>query len=111
MLNQSNFNPEFFLFRVSPFMKKLVVTKMMCERPPRSLREIALFSPSVRGRAAEGGRGSLTHHLELQLSNTAIARFPPKRGKLPRSCGTRFGKGFGNTRFTFPLGLWSGSFS
>jgi hypothetical protein len=30
----------------------------------------ALFSPSLRGRAAEGGRGSLTHHLELQLSNT-----------------------------------------
>jgi hypothetical protein len=24
-----------------------------------------LFSPSVRGRAAEGGRGSLTHHLEF----------------------------------------------
>jgi hypothetical protein len=30
----------------------------------------ALFSPSARGRAAEGGRGSLTHHLELELSNT-----------------------------------------
>src|SRR5215470_16467386 len=29
----------------------------------------ALFSPSVRGRAAEGGRGSLTHHLELELGN------------------------------------------
>jgi hypothetical protein len=29
-----------------------------------------LFSPSVRGRAAEGGRGSLTHHLELELGNT-----------------------------------------
>jgi len=26
-----------------------------------------LFSPSVRGRAAEGGRGLLTHHLELEL--------------------------------------------
>jgi hypothetical protein len=26
----------------------------------------ALFSPSERGRAAEGGRGSLTHHLELE---------------------------------------------
>jgi hypothetical protein len=25
----------------------------------------ALFSPSVRGRAAEGGRASFTHHLEL----------------------------------------------
>jgi hypothetical protein len=24
-----------------------------------------LFSPSVRGRAAEGGWGSLTHHLDL----------------------------------------------
>src|SRR5262245_26408300 len=50
--------------------------KMMCERPPRSLRSRlpltrgrlnacnvrALFSPSVRGRAAEGGRGSLTSH-------------------------------------------------
>jgi hypothetical protein len=27
----------------------------------------ALFSPSVRGRAAEGGRGSLTRHLELEF--------------------------------------------
>jgi hypothetical protein len=47
--------------------------QMVCERPPRSLRSrlpltrgrLSLFSPSVRGRAAEGGRGSLTHHLEL----------------------------------------------
>jgi hypothetical protein len=30
----------------------------------------ALFSPSVRGRAAEGGRGSLTHRLDLELGNT-----------------------------------------
>jgi hypothetical protein len=29
----------------------------------------ALILPSVRGRAAEGGRGALTHHLELELSN------------------------------------------
>jgi hypothetical protein len=34
----------------------------------------ALFSPSVRGRAAEGGRGSLTHHLELELVNTPEGR-------------------------------------
>src|SRR5262245_21908360 len=27
--------------------------------------EINLFSPSVRGRAAEGGRGSVTRHFEL----------------------------------------------
>jgi hypothetical protein len=40
-----------------------------------------LFSPSVRGRAAEGGRGSLTHHLELELVNT-----PEK----PRSGGRFF---------------------
>jgi hypothetical protein len=48
---------------------------MACERPPRSLRShlpltrgrLALFSPSVRGRAAEGGRGSLIHHLEFEL--------------------------------------------
>jgi hypothetical protein len=53
--------------------------KMVCERPPRSLRSrlpltrgrLALFSPSVRGRAAEGGRGSLTHHLEFEPGNTA----------------------------------------
>jgi hypothetical protein len=58
--------------------------EMVCERPPRSLRSrlphegeinacnvTALFSPSARGRAAEGGRGSLRHHLELQLSNRA----------------------------------------
>jgi hypothetical protein len=58
--------------------------QMVCERPPRSLRSRLpltrgrltpanvrdLFSPSVRGRAAEGGRGSLTHHLELGLGDT-----------------------------------------
>jgi hypothetical protein len=32
----------------------------------------ALFSPSVRGRAAESGRESLTHHLELELVNTPL---------------------------------------
>src|SRR5215470_3268375 len=45
--------------------------EMVCERPPRSLRSrlpltrgrLSLFSPSVRGRAAEGGRGSLTRYL------------------------------------------------
>jgi hypothetical protein len=61
-------------------------SKMVCERPPRSLRSRlpltrgrltlvnvrALFSPSARGRAAEGGRGSLTHHLELE-GNTSYA--------------------------------------
>jgi hypothetical protein len=54
----------------------------MCKRPPRSLPRVspllggdyacnvrALFSPSVRGRAAEGGRGSLTRHLELELGS------------------------------------------
>jgi hypothetical protein len=42
--------------------------EMVCERPPRSLSPSRggdyIFSPSVRGRAAEGGRGSLKHHLE-----------------------------------------------
>src|SRR5690242_20036239 len=59
---------------------------MMCERPPRSLRSRlpltrgrlnacnTLFSPSVRERAAEGGRGSLTRRPEL--SNT------PDSGRL-----------------------------
>jgi hypothetical protein len=28
----------------------------------------------VRGRAAEGGRASLTHHLELELGNTSEGR-------------------------------------
>jgi hypothetical protein len=42
--------------------------KMVCERPPRSLRSRL---PLTRGRAAEGGRGSLTHHLEFELGNTA----------------------------------------
>src|SRR4030095_6572027 len=49
---------------------------MVCERPPRSLRSRlpltrgrlartkGLFSPSVRGRAAEGGRGSLKHGVD-----------------------------------------------
>src|SRR5262245_41661102 len=49
---------------------------MACERPPRSLRSRLpltrgrlrlqhgeLYSPPPEGRAAEGGRGSLTHHL------------------------------------------------
>jgi uncharacterized protein (TIGR03435 family) len=31
----------------------------------------------VRGRAAEGGRGPLTHHLELELSNTPFLRKNP----------------------------------
>src|SRR5262245_28662616 len=44
--------------------------KMVCERPPHEGETYAgnvraLFSPSARGRAAEGGRGALTHHLEL----------------------------------------------
>jgi hypothetical protein len=51
---------------------------LLRERPPRSLRsrlpltrgrlrrsnESFILPLSVRGRAAEGGRGSLTHHLE-----------------------------------------------
>jgi hypothetical protein len=39
---------------------------MACElaSPPHE-GKITLFSPSVRGRAAEGGRGSLTRHLEF----------------------------------------------
>jgi hypothetical protein len=54
--------------------------EIVFDRPPRSLRSRlpltrgrlrckmrALFSPSVRGRAAEGGRGSLTRHLELEF--------------------------------------------
>jgi hypothetical protein len=48
----------------------------------------ALFSPSVRGRAAEGGRGSLTHRLDLELGNTPAgrgsgcgARMSPRRGE------------------------------
>jgi hypothetical protein len=53
--------------------------KMVCERPPRSLRsrlpphegQISFILPlRARGRAAEGGRGSLTHHLEFELGNT-----------------------------------------
>jgi hypothetical protein len=31
-----------------------------------------LFSPSVRGRAAEGGRGSLTHHLRQAAERRKI---------------------------------------
>ena len=34
----------------------------------------ALFSRSVKGRAAEGGRGSLTHHLALELVNRFFRR-------------------------------------
>jgi hypothetical protein len=34
------------------------------------------FSPSVRGRAAEGGRGSLTHHLEVTLPSPAVCVSP-----------------------------------
>src|SRR5262245_26670197 len=51
---------------------------MVCERPPRSLRSrlpltrgrLTLFSPSVRGRAGEGG--SLTHHLESAVQSLPI---------------------------------------
>jgi hypothetical protein len=86
---------------------------MVCERPPRSLcsrlpltrgrltppivdalspfgithidNVRALFSPSVRGRAAEGGRGSLTHHLEFELGNTPEGRGLEFRTPEPRS--------------------------
>jgi hypothetical protein len=37
----------------------------------------ALFSPSVRGRAAEGGRGSLTHHLEHSFAGPRLRRLTP----------------------------------
>src|SRR4029453_2760757 len=72
---------------------------MVCERPP-SLASLAspphegeinasnvrvLFSPSVRGRAAEGGRGSLTHHLEFELGNTPEGRGLEFRTPKPRS--------------------------
>ena len=39
-----------------------------------------LFSPSVRGRAAEGGRGSFTHHLEFVATlrcRSAVETTPP----------------------------------
>src|SRR5262245_52825138 len=58
---------------------------MVCERPPRSPRSrlpltrgrltpaIRTFIfPLVRGKAAEGGRGSLTHHLAFR---SALPRF------------------------------------
>ena len=32
----------------------------------------SLFSPSVRGRADEGGRGSFTQHLELGKHTTSL---------------------------------------
>src|SRR5262245_40153950 len=50
---------------------------MVCERPPRSLRSRL---PLTRGRAAEGGRGSLTHHLESELSNSSRAAATIFRG-------------------------------
>jgi len=59
--------------------------KMMCERPPPLA---SLASPphegettpaSVTGRAAEGGGGSLTRHLELELGNTPVS---PARGYI-----------------------------
>ena len=51
-------------------------SRMVRERPPRSLRSrlpltrerLRVNLPLVRGRAAKGGRGSLTHHLELKVS-------------------------------------------
>src|SRR5215813_10477364 len=73
--------------------------KMMCERPPRSLRSrlpltrgrLRLFSPSVRGRAAEGGRGSLTRHLAHGPPYTGVAvfRFGLKKGVFTTVAGTR----------------------
>src|SRR5262245_35106348 len=46
---------------------------MMCERPPRSLRSRL---PLTRGRIAEGGRGSVTHHLDLSDVQGAQSRPP-----------------------------------
>jgi hypothetical protein len=48
-----------------------LAAEIMYERPPHK-GAITLFSPSVRGRAAEGGRGSLTRHLEFELGNTPL---------------------------------------
>jgi hypothetical protein len=49
---------------------------MVCERPPRegeiNTCKVSFILPRVRGRAAEGGRGSFTHHLELQLGNRPL---------------------------------------
>src|SRR5262245_32161492 len=47
--------------------------KMMCERPPRSLRSRL---PLTRGRLRHRRQGSLTHHLELELVNTPVSLGP-----------------------------------
>src|SRR5262245_5509561 len=41
------------------------------------LARFARVSPSVRGRAAEGGRGSFTHHLDSILARTSHPRLTP----------------------------------
>jgi hypothetical protein len=54
--------------------------QMVCERPPpltslaapphegeNNACNMSLILPLVRGRAAEGGRGSLTHHLDFAV--------------------------------------------
>src|SRR5262245_27587638 len=70
---------------------------MVCERPPRSLRSrlpltrgrFQVFSSSVRGRAAEGGRGSVhtpsrfTPHLGSHpISVHTPSRFTPHLGSI-----------------------------
>src|SRR5262245_19601009 len=47
--------------------------KMICERPPRSLRSRL---PLTRGRLRHRRQGSLTHHLELELVNTPVSLGP-----------------------------------
>src|SRR5262245_58276608 len=68
----------------------LTGNQMVCERPPRSLRSrlpltrgrMRLVSPLQRRRAAEGGRGSLTHHLEFATERHP-AFWEPKRSRPP----------------------------
>jgi hypothetical protein len=61
-----------------------------------------LFSPSVRGRAAEGGRGSLTHHLELELANTPEGRAAAETAQYRSWFHVSFNELFGDFKFNQP---------
>src|SRR5262245_52779510 len=85
---------------------------MVCDRPPRSVRSrlpltrgrLRFILPLVRGRAAEGGGGSLTQHLKLQA--TLYRRFVAATAQPDyRTASGKTSVGFSAYRFILSVRL------
>ena len=80
-------------------LKPVPSIKLICEvcvSDPLAAFVRASFSPSVRGRAAEGGRGSLTHHLEL-----GVCQIPSPRPSAVATFFRRYAAGERRGQTTF----------